>query len=142
VLAEMRASVPPIYYLAGTPKDRLSKLEAELLQCRWQSVRAGVEVKVLSQENELYLFAQSRARLNKERPMHRRQLKALWKRLGQPQQMKLRARNLLLKLGEAKGRYPAAWRLIDIQLPESTTEGMASFSSFPGHQPRELRKRG
>ena len=60
--------------------------------------------------------------------MRRRQLKALWKRLGQLQQMKLRAENLLLKLGEAKGRYRAAWRLIDIQLPEPTTEGMASFS--------------
>jgi hypothetical protein len=35
---------------------------------------------------------------------------------------------LLLKLGEAKGRYRAAWRLIDIQLPEPTTEGIASFS--------------
>jgi hypothetical protein len=42
-------------------------------------------------------------RLNKERAMRRRQLKALWKRLGQLQQMKLNARNLLLKLGEAKG---------------------------------------
>jgi hypothetical protein len=26
--------------------------------------------------------------------------------------------NLLLKLGAAKGRYPAAWRLIDIVIPE------------------------
>ena len=51
--------------------------------------------------------------------MRRRQLKALWKRLGQLQQMKLNARELLLKLGEAKGRYRAAWRLIDIQLPRA-----------------------
>jgi hypothetical protein len=28
---------------------------------------------------------------------------------------------LLLKLGGAKGKYPAAWRLIDIALPESKT---------------------
>jgi hypothetical protein len=42
--------------------------------------------------------------------------------------MKLKARELLLKLGEAKGRYRAAWRLIDIQLPEPATEGIASFS--------------
>ena len=65
VLAEMRASVPPIYYLVGTPKGRLSKLEAELLERPWQSVRSGVEVKVSPQENELYVFAQSRDRLNK-----------------------------------------------------------------------------
>jgi hypothetical protein len=49
----------------------------------WQSVRPGVEVKVLPQENELYVFAQSHDRLKKERAMRRRQLKALWKRLGQ-----------------------------------------------------------
>src|ERR1700682_710294 len=128
VLAEMRASVPPIYYLVGTPQGRLSKLEAELLERPWQSVRSGVEVKVLPQENELYVFAQSRDRLNKERAMRRRQLKALWRRLGQLQQMKLTARELLLKLGEAKGRYRAGWRLMNIQFPRPTTKGIASFS--------------
>jgi transposase len=128
VLAEMRASVPPIYYLVGTPKGRLTKLEADLLDRPWQSVRPGVEVKVLPQENELYVFAQSHDRLKKERAMRRRQLKALWKRLGQLQQMKLKARELLLKLGEAKGRYRSAWRFIDIQLPEPATAGIATFS--------------
>jgi len=142
VLAEMRSSDPPIHYLVGTPKGRLSKLEADLLERPWQSVRPGVEVKVLPQENELYVFAQSRDRLNKERAMRRRQLKALWKRFGQLQQMKLSARNLLLKLGEAKGRYPTAWRLIDIQLPEPTTEGIASFSFALNRQKlRQVRRR-
>src|ERR1700745_2120910 len=101
-LAEMRSSDPPISYLVGTPKGRLSKLEADLLERRWQSVRPGVEVKVLPQENELYIFAQSQDRLNKERSMRRRQLKALWKRLGQPQKMTLKMRQPLLQLGEAK----------------------------------------
>ena len=129
VLSQMRSSIPvPIYYLVGTPKGRLSKLEADLLERPWQRVRPGVEVKVLPQENELYIFAQSQDRLNKERAMRRRQLKALWRRLGQLQQMKLTARELLLKLGEAKGRYRAAWRLMDIQFPKPTTKGLASFS--------------
>ena len=129
VLSEMRSSIPvPIYYLVGTPKGRLSKLEADLLERPWQSVRPGVEVKVLPQENKLYVFAQSRDRLNKERAMRRRQLKALWRRLGQLQQMKLTARELLIKLGEAKGRYRAAWRLMNIQFPKPTTKGIASFS--------------
>jgi len=142
VLAEMRSSDPPIFYLVGTPKGRLSKLEEDLLQRPWQSVRPGVEVKVLPQEEELYLFAQSQDRLNKERAMRRRQLKALWKRLGQLQQMKLTGRNLLLKLGEAKGRYPTAWRLIDFQLPEATTEGMATFSFALNRQKlRQARRR-
>jgi hypothetical protein len=106
----MRASDPPVYYLVGTPKGRLSKLEAQLLEQPWQQVRPGIEVKVAPQENELYLLAQSRGRRNKERAMRRRHLKALWKRLRQLQAMKLSARQLFLKLGEAKGRYPAAWQ--------------------------------
>jgi transposase len=116
-------------------------LEADLLERPWQSVRPGVEVKVLPQENELYLFAQSHDRLKKERAMRRRQLKALWKRLSQLQQMKLKARELLLKLGEAKGRYRAAWRIIDIQLPEPTTEGIASFSFALNRQKLRLVRR-
>jgi len=142
VLAQMRASDPPISYLVGTPKARLSKLEADLLERPWQSVRPGVEVKVLPQENELYLLAQSQDRLNKERAMRQRQLKALWKRLGQLQQMKLNARNLLLKLGEAKGRCPTAWRLIDIQLPEPTAAGHATFGFALNRQKlRQVRRR-
>jgi len=141
VLSEMRTSVPPIFYLVGTPKGRLSKLEADLLERPWQSVRPGVEVKVLPQENELYLFAHSHDRLKKERAMRRRQLKALWKRLSQLQQMKLKARELLLKLGEAKGCYRAAWRIIDIQLPEPKTEGTASFSFALNRQKLRLVRR-
>jgi transposase len=141
VLTEMRASDPPIYYLVGTPKGRLSKLEADLLERPWQSVRPGVEVKVLPQENELYLFAQSRDRLKKERAMRRRQLKALCKRLAQLEQRKLKARELLLKLGEAKGRYRTAWRLMDIQLPEPTTEGIASFSFALNRQKLRIARR-
>ena len=38
VLAEMRHSEPPIYYLVGTPKSRLSKLEARV---DWPPVGAG-----------------------------------------------------------------------------------------------------
>src|SRR5438552_15125164 len=102
VLAEMRSSDPPISYLVGTPKGRLSKLEADLLERPWQSVRPGVEVKVLPRENELYMFAQSQDRLNKDGSLRRRQLKALWKRLGQLQGMKLKSRTLLLNLDEAK----------------------------------------
>jgi transposase len=48
VLAEMRACDPPVHYLVGTPKGRLSKLEAELLDLDWQLVREGVAVKLLS----------------------------------------------------------------------------------------------
>ena len=117
VLSEMRQSDPPIHYLVGTPKGRLSQLEADLLNLPWQKVRSGVEVKLLPQEQELYVLAQSHDRVNKERSMRRRQFKALWKRLEQLQNQKLTRDELLLKLGAAKEKSPSAWRLVEIELP-------------------------
>src|SRR5712664_4494174 len=60
--------------------------------------------------------------------MRRRQLQALWKRLGKLQNRILSARQLLLQLGEARGRYRAAWRLLDVQFPAPPTKGPATFS--------------
>jgi hypothetical protein len=53
VLAEMRASAPPVHYLVGTPQGRLSQDEKPLLEQPWQAVREGVQVKLLPQEGEL-----------------------------------------------------------------------------------------
>ena len=52
VLAEMRAADPPVSYLVGTPKGRLSKLEKHLVTLPWEAVRGGVDVKLLPQEQE------------------------------------------------------------------------------------------
>jgi transposase len=122
VLAEMRASDPPVHYLVGTPKGRLSQYETALLEQPWQAVRDGVQVKLLSQEGELYVLAESKDRVNKERAMRRRQLKGLVKRLKDLAKMELSRDQLLLKLGAAKGQYPAAWRLVAIQTPEEGQE--------------------
>ena len=137
VLEEMRAADPPVYYLVGTPKGRLTKLERDLLPLPWQAVRPGVQVKLLPQEGELYVFAESRDRIHKERAMRRRKLKALVKRLKQLQQMKFNdTRQLLFKLGEAKGRYRAAWRLLEITLPEPVTSGALPEDGAPGTTPQ------
>src|SRR5262244_4624609 len=85
VLEEMRQADPPISYLVGTPKGRLTKLEKALLALPWQTAREGVDVKLLPQDGELYVFAQSRRRIHKERAMRQRQLKRLVKRLRQIQ---------------------------------------------------------
>jgi len=80
VLEEMRQSDPPVHYLVGTPKGRLSQLEKALLAKPWAEARPGVDVKLLPQEGELYVYAQSRDRVAKERAMRRRKLKKLWAR--------------------------------------------------------------
>jgi transposase len=117
VLAEMRASDPPVHYLVGTPKGRLSQYENSLLEQPWQAVREGVQVKLLSQEGELLVLAESKDRVNKERAMRRRQLKGLVKRLKDLAKMELSRDQLLLKLGAAKSQFPASWRLVALQTP-------------------------
>ena len=118
VLAEMRASDPPVQYLVGTPKGRLSQLEKALLERPWQQAREGVEVKLLPQDGELYVLARSSQRVAKERSMRRRQLKRLWKRLAQLQAMTLRREDLLMKLGAARQPSPRAWRLVKVELDD------------------------
>jgi hypothetical protein len=118
-LAEMRAADPPVQYVVGTPKGRLTRLERELLAKPWQEARPGVEVKLLPQDGELYVFAQSRGRVAKERAMRRRQLKWLWKRLAQIAAMKLTREELLMKLGAARSQAPTAWRLVPIAVAKT-----------------------
>jgi len=122
VLAEMRGANPPVQYLVGTPKGRLTRLEKDLLAKPWQQARPGVRVKLLPRDGELYVFADSANRVAKERAMRRRQLKWLWARLKQLSMMALSREELLMKLGAARAHAPAAWRLVVIAVaPEGVT---------------------
>jgi len=114
VLEKMRRHDPPIQYLVGTPKGRLSQLERRLVELPWQEVRSGVEVKLLPDPEEIYVLARSVDRVAKERSMRRRQLKQLWKRLGDLTQMDLSREQLLMKLGAAQNQSPSAWRLVQV----------------------------
>lgn len=78
----MRKSDPPVSYLVGTPKGRLSSLEAALAKREWQQARPSVRVKLLAQEGETYILAQSQDRVAKERSMRRRRLRAYLDRLA------------------------------------------------------------
>jgi transposase len=116
VLEQMRQSDPPLQYLVGTPKGRLSSLEKHLLDKPWQQVRPGVEVKLLTQPDELYVLARSADRVHKERSMRRRQLKWLWARLKKLSTMKLKREELLMKLGAAKQKSPSSYRLVQVEV--------------------------
>jgi len=118
VLQQMHESDPPISYLVGTPKGRLTRYEKSLTDQPWHKVREGVEVKLLTQDNEVYVLTQSRDRVHKERSMRRRQLKRLWERLHELSGMALTRDQLLLKLGAAQQQSPSAWRLVQIAIPE------------------------
>jgi hypothetical protein len=120
VLAEMRGSDPPVQYLVGTPKGRLSRLEKKLLAKPWQEARAGVAVKLLAEDGELYVYAESVDRVSKERAMRKRQLKWLWKRLRELAAMEVPREEMLMKLGAARARAPTAWRLVDIEMDKES----------------------
>ena len=127
-LQAMRQSEPPIHYLVGTPKGSLRKYEQKLLELPWQAVRQGVEVKLLKEEKELYVLAQSQDRRLKERAMRRRQLKWLWKRLKEIQGMKFTKKtDMVMKLGAARQQAPGAWRLVKVQIAEPESEWSFTF---------------
>jgi transposase len=122
VLAQMRAAKPPVQYLVGTPRGRLTQYEKRLTEVPWQVAREGVSVKLLADGQELYVLAQSKDRVNKERAMRRRQLKGLWKRLNALQPMKLKRDELLKKLGAALHEYPVGARLIQTTVAAETAQ--------------------
>ena len=122
VLEQMRSAQPPVQYLVGTPRGRLSQYEKRLTEVPWQVAREGVSVKLLADGQELYVLAQSQDRVNKERAMRRRQLKGLWKRLRTLQQMRLKRDELLKKLGVALHDYPVGARLIQTRVAPETAQ--------------------
>jgi Transposase DDE domain len=121
VLAEMRASDPPVQYLVGTPKGRLSRLEKPLLDKPWVEAREGVQVKLLAEDSELYVYAESVDRVTKERAMRKRQMKWLWKRLRELVVMEISREEMLMKLGAARSRAPTAWRLVEIEMDKESS---------------------
>ena len=119
-LQQMRQSDPPISCLVGAPKGRLTKLEKDLADLPWEQVREGVEVKLLPREGELFVLAQSRDRVAKERSMRQRRLRRLLARLEALRHRKqLKRDDLLLKIGQAKAEAGRVFGLVDLRLPQA-----------------------
>ena len=142
-LAQMRESPTPIHYLVGTPRGRLTKLEKDFLAQPWAQARASVQVKLLEQDDEVYILAKSEARSQKERGMRRRRLKRLWQRLNELQSQALTRDALLLKLGAAKKDAGRTWSLVRIAIPDSDEAFQRSGFTFALREDklREARRR-
>lgn len=119
ILEEMRAAPQPVQYIVGTPKGRLTTLERKFLEQPWQKVRNSVEVKLLPEEEELYVLAKSAKRIAKERAIRQRKLRKLLTRLSELQKQKLTRDQLLLKIGAAKKDAGRHYSLVIIRLPEN-----------------------
>jgi transposase len=129
-LEAMRASAPPIQYLVGTPKGRLTKLEKALLNLSWQQARPQVRVKLLPQDQELYVFIESQDRLEKERGIRLRKLRELIQRLQglQHRKQKLTRDELLLAVGQAKEQAGRVFNLVEIHWPEDPQADARTFT--------------
>jgi transposase len=132
VIEQMQQSDPKIHYLVGTPKGRLSRLEAQLVKLPWQQARPSVRVKLLGQEKELYVFVESQDRLHKERAIRLRKLRELIRRLKELQQFKkkLTRDELLVAVGQAKEQAGRVFKLLEIQWPEEGQEINAQTFRF------------
>ncbi len=120
-LAQMRAMGAS--YLVGTPKQRLHKLEQQLLKLPWQRVRDGIAVKRLATAEDNYVFAQSDARIDKERAMRKRRLKRYLAKLASFSGKAIERDELLMKIGAARHEAGRAAELVKLRLPGKDKRG-------------------
>jgi transposase len=117
VLAEMRTCGREAFYLVGTPRGRVAKYEKQWLDLAWHKVRDSVEVKLFSQDGELYVLAKSEGRQAKEIAIRRKKLaRLLWKLRAMRRSCPKRDQ-LLMRVGAAKTEAGRAFGYVKIQLP-------------------------
>jgi transposase len=128
-------------YLVGTPKGRLTKLEQAFLDKPWAKVREGVQVKRLAAEEDVYVLAQSDARIDKERAMRRKRLRRYIERLRALQAQSLTRDQLLMKLGAARHDAGRAASLVKVTLPKEASSTASLEFSLDRNRLRRARRR-
>lgn len=128
-------------YLVGTPKGRLSRLEQSFLGQPWSEVREGVRVKRLATEEDVYVLAQSDARIDKERAMRRRRLRRYVQRLQALQGQALTRDQLLMKLGAAKHEAGRAAALLKVSIPKEASTTASLEFRLDRKKLRQVRRR-
>jgi len=117
VLQEMRQAERQMFYLVGTPKARVTKYEKQWVELPWQKVRDSVEVKLFSQDGELYVLAKSEGRQQKEIAIRRKKLARLLRKLRRMRKTLPSRDQLLLRIGAAKKEAGRAFGFVKIRVP-------------------------
>jgi transposase len=138
-LAKMRAMGAS--YLVGTPKGRLTRLEQAFLGQPWARVREGVQVKRLATEEDVYVLAQSDARIDKERGMRRKRLRRYVDRLQALQGQTLTRDQLLMKLGAARHEAGRAAQLVQVTIPKARAKTASLEFKLDRARLRQVRRR-
>jgi hypothetical protein len=138
-LAKMRSMGAS--YLVGTPKGRLSRLEQAFCGQSWARVREGVQVKRLATEEDVYVLAQSDARIDKERAMRRKRLRRYVDRLQALQGQVLTRDQLLMKLGAARHEAGRAAQLVQVRVPKASAKTASLELRLDRARLRQVRRR-
>lgn len=128
-------------YLVGTPKGRLNKLEQSFLAQPWAKVRDGVQVKRLATDEDVYVLAQSDARIGKERGMRRKRLRRYIERLKALQGQSLTRDQLLMKLGAAKHDAGRSANLVKVSIPKEASTTASLEFKLDRDKLRQVRRR-
>lgn len=118
VLAEMRDPQREMFYLVGTPRERVKKYEKQWLDLPWRKVRNSVQVKLFQQDGELYVLAKSEGRQAKERAIRRKRLARLLRKLRAMRRSCPKRDLLLMRLGAAKTEAGRAFGFVNIEMPQ------------------------
>src|SRR6516165_8878593 len=122
VLEEMRAAEREMFYLVGTPRGRVNKYEKQWLDLPWRKVRDSVEVKLFSQDGELYVLAKREGRQAKEIAIRRKKLARLMRKLRAMRRSCPKRDQLLMRVGAAKTEAGRAFGFVKINLPKAGEE--------------------
>jgi transposase len=104
-------------YLVGTPRTLLDKLEKSMLDKPWETVHEGMSVKLLEQDNELYVLARGSNRQKKENAMRRRKLKKLVHGLNRLKRRKVKRDYLLERVAVLKKEAGRVGSFVQIRKP-------------------------
>src|SRR5246127_432436 len=122
ILQEMRDPAREIFYLVGTPKDKIQQYEKKWLDLPWQKVRESVDVKLFEQDGELYVLAKSEGRQAKETAMRRKRLAGFLKKLCAMRRSLPSLVQSLMRLGGAKSAAVRASQFVHLQVPAEGQE--------------------
>ena len=93
-----------------------------------------LQLKLLAQEEELFVLVNSQTRVSKERAIRRRKLKSLWARLKELKEQRPSYETLLMKLGAAKAEAGRVWSLVELTLPEVSRSKKARQQRVAGFE--------
>jgi transposase len=106
-----------LHYLVGTPRSMLNRFEEKLLDLDWKRANDNVVVKLLSNDNELYVLAKSKDRRAKERAMRKHKLRKYLEGLEKLRKNCRSRDRLLERLGALKQQAGKSSKCVDLTIP-------------------------